>query len=93
MPNPILYLLNVILSLWGFVIFTYIILLWLIHFRVVNYSQQFVKAVYDVLVRLNEPVLNKIRRFVKPINGVDISPVILVIAIYFVQYTLRYYFW
>ncbi len=64
------------------------ILSWLIAFNVVNTSNRLVFTIWDFLTRITEPALRRIRRFMPNLGGVDISPVILILALYFLQRVL-----
>lgn len=71
------------LYLWCIIISA--VLSWLVAFNVVNTSNRFVYTVGDFLHRITEPALGRIRRFLPNLGGIDISPVILILAIYFLQ--------
>lgn len=58
---------------------------WLVAFGVINTSNRFVYTVLDILWRLTEPVLRPIRRMLPNLGGIDISPVILILLLYFVR--------
>jgi YggT family protein len=61
------------------------VLSWLIAFGIVDPYNRFVRTVSDLLTRLTEPFLRPIRRFVPPVNGLDLSPMVLIFVIYFLQ--------
>ncbi len=63
----------------------------LIAFNVVNVRNQFVGMIADFLYRITEPVLRPIRGMMPNLGGLDISPVILILIIYFIQNVIRYY--
>lgn len=67
------------------------ILSWLIAFNVVNTRNQFVSMVADFLWRITEPALRPIRRRMPDLGGIDLSPVILIFIIIFIQLAIRYY--
>ena len=67
------------------------ILSWLIAFNVVNTRNQFVSAVAEFLYRITEPVLAPIRNFLPSLGGLDISPIILILIIMFIQRVIAYY--
>jgi len=67
------------------------VLSWLIAFNVVNTRNQFVAAVAEFLYRITEPALAPIRRFLPNLGGLDISPIILILVIMFVQRVILYY--
>ena len=58
---------------------------WLHAFNVVNSRNQFVASVGEFLFRVTEPVLRPIRRFLPDLGGIDISPIVLFIIIYFIR--------
>jgi len=89
--NPIIALIDTVLSLAEFVVFCYAMILLLANFNIINVSQPFVQKIIKFLSDLIEPVLNKIRKYVKPYNNIDLAPLVLLIAIYFVRYTIVYY--
>ncbi|MGO4403637.1 YggT family protein [Bosea sp. RAF48] len=61
------------------------VLSWLIAFNVINTRNQFVSTVWDTLYRITEPALRPIRERLPNLGGIDISPIILVLIIYFIQ--------
>jgi YggT family protein len=62
---------------------------WLVAFGVVNTHNRFVYTVMDVLYRITEPALRRIRRFMPDLGGVDLSPLALILILYLVQEVLR----
>ena len=78
-------LINTILSLLVFAVFAWAILSWLIAFGVVDMRNRFVFTVNDVLNRLMSPMVAPIRRFMPNLGGVDISPLVLILLVYFVK--------
>jgi len=61
------------------------IMSWLILFNVVNLNNRFVYLVYDTINRLTDPILNPIRRFLPNLGGIDISPVVLILVLWFIR--------
>ncbi len=59
-------------------------------FNVVNASNQFVSMIGNAVFQLTEPVLAPIRRVMPNLGGIDFSPIVLFILIYFVQRALIY---
>ena len=66
---------------------------WLVAFGVVNMRNQFIRMVVDILYRLTEPLLRPIRRILPNLGGVDISPVILLLGLFFMRRPLHDYVW
>ncbi len=58
---------------------------WLYAFNVVNTRNPFVAQVGTFLYRVTEPALRPIRRVMPDLGGIDISPIILFIIIYFIR--------
>jgi len=61
------------------------VLSWLIAFNVVNTRNQFVGMLWDFLYRITEPALGPIRRLMPNLGGIDVSPVILILLIIFIE--------
>jgi YggT family protein len=91
MVNPFLWLILNILNLYFYVILASVIMSWLIGFNVINGSNPYVRQIVYALQRLTEPLLGPIRRFLPDLGGLDISPIILLLALQFVQYLIVYY--
>ncbi|MET3522578.1 YggT family protein [Mesorhizobium abyssinicae] len=73
------------LDLYWWIIIASAIFSWLYAFNVVNSRNQFVGTIGNVLYRLTEPALRPIRRFMPDLGGVDISPIILLLIIFFIR--------
>jgi len=61
------------------------VLSWLVAFNVVNTRNQVVHMIGDMLYRLTEPVLRPIRNLLPNLGGIDISPVIVILIILFLE--------
>ena len=77
--------LNLILSLVWWVFLIMIIMSWLISFNVINTCNQFVAGVWRALNQITDPILRPIRRVIPPMGGLDLSPIIVFIIIFFLQ--------
>ncbi|QKD01196.1 YggT family protein [Mesorhizobium loti] len=73
------------LDLYWWIIIASAIFSWLYAFNVVNSRNQFVGSIGNMLYRLTEPALRPIRRFMPDLGGVDISPIILLLILFFVR--------
>lgn len=67
------------------------VLSWLIAFNVVNVRNQFVHTIGEFLYRITEPALRPIRNLLPGFGGLDISPVILILIIYFIENVIVLY--
>jgi YggT family protein len=83
--GPVEWLVSTVLSLALFTVIVSAVLSWLVAFNVVNTRNRFVATVWDTCNRLTEPLLNPIRKVIPSLGGVDLSPVVLIIGIQFVQ--------
>lgn len=92
MVNPIVYLVSQIISLINLALIVYIILGLLINFNVVNRWHPIVGKIYEALNKLFEPMLAPIRKNLPDLGGIDISPIVLIILLNFLAYTLRWLF-
>jgi YggT family protein len=88
MVNPFLWLILNLLDLYFYVILAMVIMSWLIGFNVINGSNPYVRQVSYALHRLTEPFLGPIRRLLPDLGGIDISPIILIFALMFLQKAL-----
>ena len=64
---------------------------WLVAFNVINTRNRFVHIVIDVLGKLTEPVLRPIRRILPSFGGIDLSPLVLLLLLWFLQNLLLEY--
>jgi YggT family protein len=80
-----------VLDIYSWIIIISAILSWLVAFGVVNIRHQFMRVVVDFLYRITEPVLRPIRRFLPNLGGIDISPVVALLLIIFLQHLLKEY--
>lgn len=78
-------LIYVVLDLYKWCLIAFVVMSWLIQFNVVNTYNRFVFSVNDFLYKITEPALRPIRRIVPNLGGIDISPVILILVIWFLQ--------
>src|ERR1700733_7269479 len=81
----------IVLDLFFWFLIASAILSWLIAFNVVNTRNQFVASVAEFLYRITEPLLAPIRSFMPNLGGLDISPIILILIIMFIQRVITYY--
>ncbi len=83
--TSLILLLHTILDIYKWCLIIWVVLSWLIQFNVLNTYNKFVFTVNDVLYRITEPALRPIRRVVPNLGGVDLSPVVLILLIWFAQ--------
>ena len=86
---PIIEVLMLAINLYVWLVIASAILSWLVAFNVVNTRNQFIYMIGDFLHRITEPALRPIRRFLPNLGGIDISPVILILVLFFAQRLLQ----
>ncbi len=89
--RAVLDIILILLQLYWWVLLIMIIMSWLISFNVINTRNQFVEAVWRVLNQLTEPVLRPIRRMLPNFSGLDLSPLVAFLLIFFIQSIIGYY--
>ena len=90
MLNPLAALLILVLDIYKWIVIASVIVSWLTAFNVINERNNFVRTLLTILYRLTEPVFRPIRRVIPDIGGIDLSPLIVLLLIWFLQYTIRY---
>ena len=83
--KSVLILFDNIVSIYIWILIINAIISWLVAFNVLNTSNRFVYSVLDVSYRLTAPPLNYIRRFLPNLGSIDISPVVLILALMFLR--------
>ena len=83
--NPFLWLVDTIINIYIWLLIASAVLSWLIAFNVVNTRNPIVHSVGDFLYRVTEPLLRPIRNMLPNLGGIDVSPVILIIALLFLR--------
>ena len=83
--KSILILFDNVISLYIWILIINVIISWLVAFNVLNTSNRFVYSLLDVSYKLTAPPLNYIRRFLPNLGSLDISPIILILALMFIR--------
>lgn len=84
-PMPVFSLIDAVLSLYSLIVFVAVIMSWLINFNVINRHNQFVGMIWGFVTALTEPALRRIRGVIPYIGGIDISPIALLLGIFFLR--------
>ena len=90
MLNPIAALLIEILEIYKWVVIVAVIVSWLTAFNVINVHNNFVRSLLRILYTMTEPVFRQVRRVIPPIAGLDLSPIIVFVIIWFLQYCITW---
>ncbi|MBK8769556.1 MAG: YggT family protein [Rhizobiales bacterium] len=89
--NPFIWLILTILDIYFWIILATVVLSWLVAFGIVNRQNPYVRQIDYALHRLTDPVLGPIRRVMPDLGGLDISPIIALLGLQFLQYLVAYY--
>ncbi|MBK3775090.1 YggT family protein [Azospirillum sp. YIM DDC1] len=84
-------LIDTVLSLYVWLLIASAVLSWLVAFNVVNTRNRAVYVIGDFLYRVTEPVLRPIRRVLPNMGGLDLSPIALILLIFFIRNLLAEY--
>ena len=78
-------LLDSIITIYLWIIIINALLSWLVAFNILNTQNRFVYSVLEVTYKLTDPALNRIRKFLPTFGSIDISPIILILALMFLR--------
>ena len=82
---PLLLFIDYVIGLYEIVVIAAVVFSWLIAFNVINAYNPFVRSVWQALTAVTEPLLKPIRRVMPNLGGLDLSPIILLLALLFVR--------
>lgn len=91
--GAVAWLVDTVLEIYVWLLIASAVMSWLVAFDVLNRRNRIVYMVQDFLYRITEPALRPLRRVVPVIGGIDITPVVLILLIYFVRRLLWEYVW
>ena len=87
----IFYLVLQILKLYSYVVIANVVISWLVAFNILNTQNRFIHSILELTYRLTDPMLNRIRRFLPNFGTLDISPIILLLLIWFIEMCMKLY--
>ena len=87
----IFYLALQILKLYSYVVLVNVVISWLVAFNILNTQNRFIYSILEMTYKLTNPALNKIRSFLPNLGSLDISPVILLLLIWFIEMCMKLY--
>ena len=79
--TSIFQILMLLLNIAYFIVIAHVIMSWLINFQVLNLRQPLVAQIWDGLNRLLEPIYSRVRRFIPPMGGLDLAPLVVLIGV------------
>ena len=87
----IFYLTLQILKLYSYIVIANVVISWLVAFNVLNTQNRFVYSILELTYRLTDPFLRRIRAFLPNLGSLDISPIILLLLIWFIEMCMKLY--
>ena len=78
-------LIDSVINIYIWLIIINVILSWLVSFNILNTQSRFVFAILNATHQLTDPVLNKIRKFIPNLGSIDISPIVLILLLFFIR--------
>ena len=91
--NSLIILFDQVINLYTWVLIINVVFSWLIAMNIFNTQNRIIIAVYYGTKKLTDPLLNPIRNFLPNLSGIDISPVVLILILYFIRNLLFEYFY
>ena len=85
------YLTLQIIKLYTYVVIANVVISWLVAFNILNTTNRFVYSILEFTYRLTDPILNKIRVFLPNLGAFDISPIILLLLLWFIEMCMKIY--
>lgn len=83
--HSVVMLISTIIQIFIWLLIANAILSWLVAFNVINTQNQFVNSIGQFLYKITEPVLRPIRSVIPSFGGIDVSPIVLILLLIFVQ--------
>ena len=78
-------------NIYTWIIIASAVVSWLVAFNVVNTRNDVVRTIWETLYRITEPALRPIRNLLPNLGGIDVSPIILLLVIFFLQRVIVLY--
>lgn len=89
MMNPVFMLISMVCTLVFWLVIISVVLSWLVAFNVINTRHPLMARLYDAITSLTEKLYGPIRKAIPTVfGGIDISPVVILIILQLIQYTL-----
>ena len=87
--TALILLIDQVLAIYTYIVIASAVFSWLFAFNIVNPRNSIVSAIYEICWRLTEPVLSRIRSILPVMGGIDLSPVVLLLGIFFLRNLIR----
>lgn len=77
--------LSQLITIYEFIVIGSVIMSWLIGFGIINGYNPTARAIWNFLQAVTEPALRPIRSLLPDFGGIDVSPLVLLLLLQFVQ--------
>lgn len=84
--GTLLWLIDLLIDIYVYIIIATVVLSWLVNFNVVNPYSPAIRAIQNFCYAATEPLLRPIRRLMPDLGGIDISPIVLLLGVEFVRH-------
>ncbi len=79
------YLLSLAIDVYIVIIVLQVAVSWLIAFDVINSSNEQAKNLTGLLGKLTDPVYKPLKKYIPPVGGIDITPLVVILALSIVR--------
>lgn len=76
------------ISAYIFIIILQVAISWLVVFGVMNLNNPQARNLMNLLARLTEPVMKRVRQYVPPIGGIDLTPIVVIIGLQILNWAI-----
>lgn len=77
--------LNVIIQMYIYVIFAFVVMSWLLSFNFISLRSPIWSRIWDILTSLTNPIFGPLRRFIPPLGGLDVTPIVVLLTLSIIQ--------
>ena len=88
MGGAILSLISLAITIYIWIIIIQVLISWLITFDVINVGNAKAQNLITLLKKATDPVFKPLQKYIPPIGGIDITPIIVILALSLLQRAL-----
>ncbi|GAA0324898.1 YggT family protein [Sphingomonas oligophenolica] len=88
----IIQIVQVLLNVLWWIIVVQAIMSWLLAFNVINLYNETVRAIWQALEKITDPIYRPIRRIMPDFGALDLSPLVVLLIIYIINTRVIPYF-
>lgn len=78
-------LLILALQVYFWIVIVTVLASWLVAFDVLNTKNKWVYKACDLLNKVTNPLVLRLRKIIPPVGGIDLTPMVIIFGIYFLQ--------